>query len=158
MRATLQLDFQTQEDCVTDSVADGAAASLGGSAHEAVAARPTAAPAASSPPAPRAGRRRSSQPGQARYGAVFATGSGIVTMARQVGIVLGVAILVTVLGAHAAGDGARPAFQRATIVLAGAAAAAALVSLLLVWAARRERRPRTAGRHPMEGAEPPARA
>jgi hypothetical protein len=154
MRATLQLDFQTQEDRVTDSVADGAAASLGGSAHEAVAA----APAASSPPAPRAGRRRSSQPAQARHGAVFATGSGIVTMARQVGIVLGVAILVTVLGAHAAGDGALPAFQRATLVLAGAAAAAALVSLLLVWAARRERRPRTAGRHPMESAEPPARA
>jgi len=69
----------------------------------------------------------------------FATGSGIVTMARQVGIVLGVAILVTVLGAHAAGDGALPAFQRATVVLAAAAAAAALVSLLLVWAGRRER-------------------
>ena len=33
----------------------------------------------------------------------FATGSGIVTMARQVGIVLGVAILVTVLGHPAAG-------------------------------------------------------
>ena len=70
----------------------------------------------------------------------FATGSGIVTMARQVGIVLGVAILVTVLGAHAAGRGALPAFQRATVVLAAAAAAAALASLLLVWAARRERR------------------
>jgi hypothetical protein len=69
----------------------------------------------------------------------FATGSGIVTMARQVGIVLGVAVLVTVLGAHAAGNGALPAFQRATIVLAAAAAAAALVSLLLVWAAARER-------------------
>ena len=48
----------------------------------------------------------------------FATGSGIVTMARQVGIVLGVAILVTVLGSHAAGEDALPAFQRATVVLA----------------------------------------
>ena len=38
----------------------------------------------------------------------FATGSGIVTMARQVGIVLGVAILVTVLGSHASGHGALP--------------------------------------------------
>jgi hypothetical protein len=141
------LDFQTQEDCVTDSVADGAAASLGGSAHEAVAARPTAAPAASSPPAPRAGRRRSSQPGQARYGAVFATGSGIVTMARQVGIVLGVAILVTVLGSHASGPGALPAFQRATVVLAAAAVTAGLASLLLVWAVGRDQaRPTADGR------------
>jgi EmrB/QacA subfamily drug resistance transporter len=69
----------------------------------------------------------------------FATGSGIVTMARQVGIVLGVAILVTVLGSHAAGHGALPAFQRATVVLAAAAAAAGLVSLLLVWAVRGDR-------------------
>jgi EmrB/QacA subfamily drug resistance transporter len=69
----------------------------------------------------------------------FATGSGIVTMARQVGIVLGVAILVTVLGGHASGPDALPAFQRATVVLAAAAAAAGLASLLLVWAVGRER-------------------
>jgi predicted MFS family arabinose efflux permease len=88
----------------------------------------------------------------------FATGSGIVTMARQVGIVLGVAILVTVLGAHAAGDGALPAFQRATVVLAGAAAAAALASLLLVWPARRERGPQTAASAAADGsAQSPVR-
>jgi len=75
----------------------------------------------------------------------FATGSGIVTMARQVGIVLGVAVLVTVLGAHAADGGALPAFQRATIMLACAAVSAALVSLLRVWAAARERRGPPAG-------------
>jgi EmrB/QacA subfamily drug resistance transporter len=76
----------------------------------------------------------------------FATGSGIVTMARQVGIVLGVAILVTVLGSHASGPGAVAAFQRATVVLAAAAATAGLVSLLLVWAVGCERRlPATAG-------------
>jgi hypothetical protein len=64
-------------------------------------------------------------------------------MARQVGIVLGVAILVTVLGGHAAGHDALPAFQRAAVVLAAAATAAGLVSLLLVRSVGRDRIPQT---------------
>ncbi|HEY3883474.1 MAG TPA: MFS transporter [Trebonia sp.] len=69
----------------------------------------------------------------------FATGSGIVTMARQVGIVLGVSVLVTIIGNPSAAE-ALNVFQHATVFLAAAAFIAGLVALLLVPAGRAQRR------------------
>ena len=59
---------------MTDSVAEGAAA---GRAHETVAARPDGTSAEPSAPATPAGRGRAPQPGQPRFGPVFAVVQGI---------------------------------------------------------------------------------
>jgi hypothetical protein len=71
----------------------------------------------------------------------FATGSGIVTMARQLGIVLGVAVLVTVLGAPAGGPRALTTFGHGFVLIGALAATAGLASLLLVASRRRAAEP-----------------
>jgi EmrB/QacA subfamily drug resistance transporter len=67
----------------------------------------------------------------------FATGSGAITMARQVGFTLGVAVLVAILGSPATSVARLHAFRSGWIVAAAAALAAAPLALLLVSPRRR---------------------
>jgi hypothetical protein len=62
----------------------------------------------------------------------FATGSGVITTARQVGFTLGVAVLVAVLGTPARGIAQLHAFRHGWIVGAIASLAAVPLALLLV--------------------------
>jgi MFS family permease len=61
----------------------------------------------------------------------FATGSGVVNMTRQLGLTIGVAVLIAVIGTSHTGAAQLSAFRHAWIVTAAIAVATALPVLLL---------------------------
>jgi hypothetical protein len=62
----------------------------------------------------------------------FATGSGVVNMMRQVGLAIGVAVFIAVLGTPSTTAAAVSAFRDGWVVIAAASAASALVGLLVL--------------------------
>ena len=80
----------------------------------------------------------------------FATGSGAVNMIRQIGITVGVAVLVAVVGAPRTGNGELAAFRHGWLVVAAISLACALTGVLL-------RRPSPAA-EPRPAAAPDVRA
>jgi MFS family permease len=68
----------------------------------------------------------------------FATGSAVVNMLRQVGLAIGVAVLIAVLGSPHSPAGTLAAYQRGSTVIAATAFVGGLVGLVLL-AHRRQR-------------------
>jgi EmrB/QacA subfamily drug resistance transporter len=66
----------------------------------------------------------------------FATGSAVVNMLRQIGLAIGVAGLIAILGSPSSPVGALTVYQRASIVIAAVSLASGLAGLVLLRARR----------------------
>ncbi len=62
----------------------------------------------------------------------FATGSAVINMLRQIGLAIGVAVLIALLGSPPSGVATLHAYNRASFVIAAVSLAAALAGLVLV--------------------------